>query len=427
MKTNSTFKTHSCFALIFILAFSLNLKGQTTYNVSVTSNVFTPSQLTITAGDKVVWKNDEGSHNVNGKQSTFPNNPESFGNEVGAAWTYEYIFNTAGTYNYQCDPHAAMGMIGKVIVNPKSATEPFTLTVNFTGMTPHIGENLWLAVIDQSTKVEIGRTKKNVTAAAFAIDIAGIESGKSYNVDFFADHNKNGVYDGTPTDHAWRMPLTNVTGNSVLNFVHNTNFTDIAWKNKLTVHFTGMTPHIGEKLTLYLKQTDNGIYRDTVIIPQVAGATFDINSFKIKPGISYNIDFWADHNKNGTYDAPPTDHAWRLPLTDVKGDSIINFVHNTTFTNIFFVTSNENFANSTEMIQLYPNPANLYLQILLPQNNAAICKMKVYSIAGAVVDEKALSGSEESFRYDISQLKTGIYLIEISSGNQRNVSKFIKQ
>jgi len=79
------------------------------------------------------------------------------------------------------------------------------------------------------------------------------------------------------------------------------------------------------------------------------------------------------------------------------------------------------------MIQLYPNPASQYLQILLPPNNAAICKMKVYSIAGAVVDEKALSGNEESFRYDISQLKTGIYLIEITSGNQRNVSKFIKQ
>lgn len=427
MKTNSTFKTHSIFALIFILALSLNLKGQTTYNVSVTNYVYTPSQLTITAGDKVIWKNNGGSHNVNGTQSTFPNNPASFGNNLGSGWTYEYVFTTAGTYNYQCDPHADMGMVGKVIVNPISTTGTFTLTVNFTGMTPHIGEILWLAVIDQASKVEIGRVKKSVTTAAFSIDVTGIETGKSYNVDFFADHNKNGVYNASPLDHTWRLQLNNVTGNSTLNFAHNTTFTDIAWKNKLTVHFTGMTPHVGEKLTLYLKQTDNGIYRDTIIIPQVAGAIFDINSFKIKPGISYNIDFWADHNKNGTFDAPPTDHSWRIPLTNVKGDSIVNFVHNTTFTNIFSVTSNESFAGNSEKVHLYPNPASQYMQIVIPNSFAPISSLKVYNIAGSIVDEKSLSGNEKSFRYDVSQFNNGIYLMEITSGNQRNVLKFIKQ
>lgn len=426
METNFTFKTYRFMAIIFILALSLNLKGQTTHNVSVTSNVFTPSQLTITAGDKVVWKNDGGSHNVNGNKATFANNPASFGNDVGMGWTYEYVFNTAGVYDYQCDPHAAMGMIGKVTVNPKPTTEPLTLTVNFTGMTPHVGQTLWLAVIDQATKVEIGRVKKTVEVA-FSIVVSGIELGKSYNVDFYADHNNNGVYDAAPVDHTWRMPLINVAGNSVLNFAHNTTFTNIDWKTKLTVHFTGMTPHLGEKLTLYLKQTDNEIYRDTVIVSQVAGATFDINSFKIKPGISYNIDFYADHNKDGEYNTPPTDHAWRLPLTNVKGDSIVNFVHNTTFTDIFAVTSSENLTSNSTDIRLYPNPASQYIQLIVPENYAAIGLVKVYSITGSIVDEKAFSGNEGSFRYDISQFKNGIYLMEISAGNQKKVLKFIKQ
>jgi hypothetical protein len=188
-----------------------------------------------------------------------------------------------------------------------------------------------------------------------------------------------------------------------------------------------MTPHIGEKITLFLKQTDTGIYRDTVIVPQVAGATFDINSYKIKPGISYNIDFYADHNKNGSYNAPPTDHAWRIPLNAVKGDTIINFVHNTTFTDIFSTTSNEDLAANSKTIRLYPNPASQYIQVQVTPDYSAIISARVYSVTGSIVDEKAFSGNQESLRYDISQFKKGIYFMEISSGNQRNVLKFIKQ
>jgi len=211
MKTNFTLKAYSLFSLIFILALTLNLKGQTTYNVSVTSYVFTQSQLTITAGDKVIWKNNGGSHNVNGTQSTFPNNPASFGNNVGAGWTYEFVFTAPGTYDYQCDPHAAMGMVGKIIVNPKT------------------------------------------------------------------------------------------------------------------------------------------------------------------------------------------------------------------------VTSSQTLADGVEKIQLFPNPASQYMQLIVPGNYAAISSVKVYTIAGSVVDEKVFSGNAESLRYDVSQFKNGIYLMEITAGNQRTVLKFIKQ
>ena len=428
MKTKFTSHAIRYFSFTLLLAyFSLNLAGQTSHKVAVSNYMFTPSDLPITVGDTVIWTNTGGTHNVNGSTTVFPTNNVSFGNDLGAGWTYKFVFNTAGTYNYQCDPHAAMGMVGKVTVNPKISTGPFVLTVNFTGMTPHVGEILWLAVIDKVTKAEIGRVKKSVTAAAFSIDVSGIESGKSYNIDFYADHNKNGVYDAPPTDHSWRMALDNVTANATLNFVHNTTFTNIAWKNKLTLHLTAMTPHVGEKITFFLRQTDNGLYRDTVIIPQVAGATFDINSFKIKPGISYNIDFYADHNKDGSYNAPPTDHAWRIPLTNVKGDTIVNFVHNTTFTDIFSVTSSETLASNSNQIRLYPNPASEYIQLEEPHDFTAIQSVKIYSITGSTVDEKLFAGNETQGRYDISKFKKGVYLMEITSGGQRKVLRFIKK
>ncbi|RPI42585.1 MAG: T9SS C-terminal target domain-containing protein [Bacteroidetes bacterium] len=101
---------------VFLTLPALVLSGQQTYQVNVTVNVFSPGQLTINVGDKVVWTNSQGTHNVNGSQATFPGNPASFGNQVGAGWVYEYTFQTAGTYDYQCDPHAAFGMNGQVIV-----------------------------------------------------------------------------------------------------------------------------------------------------------------------------------------------------------------------------------------------------------------------------------------------------------------------
>jgi len=100
----------------------------TVHNVSVNSNFFQPSTLTIQVGDQVIWTQVSGAHNVNGTQGTFPNNPASFssGAVAGGNWTYSFTFTIPGTYSYHCDPHA--GMTGIITVQPAAAqpcTEPF--------------------------------------------------------------------------------------------------------------------------------------------------------------------------------------------------------------------------------------------------------------------------------------------------------------
>ena len=83
--------------------------AQVTHQVTVQNFEFSPAELIINAGDIVQWTNLEGFHNVGGSTGTFPNNPESFGNDpAGAGWTYSYTFNVAGTYNYQCDIHPSL-------------------------------------------------------------------------------------------------------------------------------------------------------------------------------------------------------------------------------------------------------------------------------------------------------------------------------
>lgn len=112
------------FTLLFILSLTFTLQAQTTHSVSVSSNVFTPSSLTIEVGDIVEWTNMGGVHNANGSTATFPSNPEGFnsGPASGTAWTYSFTFNTVGDYDYQCDPHVTLGMVGTITVNDVQTT-----------------------------------------------------------------------------------------------------------------------------------------------------------------------------------------------------------------------------------------------------------------------------------------------------------------
>ena len=131
MKTSFTLRSFRTFAATFGLALlTLNLCAQTNHPVTVANFSFSPKTVNITVGDQVVWTNTGGTHNVDGLTTVFPNNPESFGNSVGAGWTYSHIFNTPGTYKYQCDPHASFGMTGEIIVSASTTAASESLADN---------------------------------------------------------------------------------------------------------------------------------------------------------------------------------------------------------------------------------------------------------------------------------------------------------
>ncbi len=108
--------TRKFWILGMIAVFNYTAIGQISHVVDVTDYKFTPSEITINEGDTVIWTNSEGHHNVDGLQSQYPSNPESFGNEVGMGWVFTHVFTIPGEYNYQCDPHVIFNMFGKVIV-----------------------------------------------------------------------------------------------------------------------------------------------------------------------------------------------------------------------------------------------------------------------------------------------------------------------
>ena len=104
---------------------------------TTTSFYYEPKELTIKQGDKVKWlMGAAGPHNVNYGNPAFPDKStvpagakpklESMGVLVTPllqmpGQATEIVFGKdlpTGEYNYVCDPHAPLGMVGKITVTP---------------------------------------------------------------------------------------------------------------------------------------------------------------------------------------------------------------------------------------------------------------------------------------------------------------------
>lgn len=216
----------------------------------------------------------------------------------------------------------------------KGSPQRENVTINFSNMSPHLNQNLYLRFVDKSTLKETDRSITLISSANFSVTLPAVDIGGSYFVDFFVDFNSNGRYDAPPSDHTWRLNLNNALGNDTLTFSHNASFTDIKWQNILTINFAGMTPHIGQMLEIKLENSTTEKEIGRVKIPAITSASFPVQIIGlIEPG-DYSVEFYADFNGNGIYDAPPTDHAWKIGFNYTGGNVDLSFNHNATFTDI---------------------------------------------------------------------------------------------
>jgi len=72
---------------------------------------FSPNQVTISPGDTVIWVWAGGGHDVTFSTSGAPANCNNM-----SAGVCIRVFPTAGTFNYFCQPHVGLGMVGSVTV-----------------------------------------------------------------------------------------------------------------------------------------------------------------------------------------------------------------------------------------------------------------------------------------------------------------------
>lgn len=75
----------------------------TTASVSIAGFAFGPNQVTVKAGTKVTWTNNDGaSHTVTSNNGAFESGLLSNGG------TFSFTFNTPGSFSYHCSPHPFM-------------------------------------------------------------------------------------------------------------------------------------------------------------------------------------------------------------------------------------------------------------------------------------------------------------------------------
>lgn len=83
---------------------STSSSGQTANAVTIKDYSFAPNPLKVKKGTTVTWTNqDTAKHNVVTGQEGGPKGPL-----LGKGETYQFTFNTVGTFNYNCEPHPYM-------------------------------------------------------------------------------------------------------------------------------------------------------------------------------------------------------------------------------------------------------------------------------------------------------------------------------
>jgi plastocyanin len=86
-----------------------------------TGNYFTPAEVHVKPGDVVRYTLKVGVHNVhfladsNAARSGYPQAASDFLQLPGQTWDV-LVHLPKGTYYFQCDPHAALGMKGHLVV-----------------------------------------------------------------------------------------------------------------------------------------------------------------------------------------------------------------------------------------------------------------------------------------------------------------------
>lgn len=85
-----------------------DLTSQKEVNMDIVDFAFEKKDITIKKGTKVTWTNrDDAKHNAFGEQEGGP-----MGELLAQGESYSYMFDTAGTFNYKCEPHPYMkGMV----------------------------------------------------------------------------------------------------------------------------------------------------------------------------------------------------------------------------------------------------------------------------------------------------------------------------
>ena len=375
---------------------------------ATSANEFTPADITINVGEVVGWTNQGGNHNVNGSLATYPDNPEGFDNGAASTdtWTYSKTFTIAGVYDYQCDPHAGLGMVGTVtVIDPNAPSYPVypigvVNTVDAEGVADSIGVSCTISGI-----------------------VHGINfrpAGLQFTV-IDSDGDGIGVFSASEN-----FGYTVVEGDVVQMEGSISQFNGLTQINPVSLVLTGT-----DDLQLAVDVSELNESTESQLI-SVTGS-FD-NSQWVNDGSSFNYDLMTDLGQTFTVRVDSDTDIAGMDFIAVCSTMIVTgiggqFDSDTPydsgyqifpryFEDISCITSTNDLLEDG-VITISPNPTRNMLNISTEQN---LERLEITNVMG-----QSVLSQNYNTQIDVSNLVKGMYMITFYKENRSHTIKFIKE
>lgn len=370
--------TFAFLALILLagIAFNTSLFA-VTHTVQVGNYYFNPSTLNVEVGDIVKWVWVNGSHTTT--SSSIPAGAASWDSPINSGnQTYSYTVTVAGTYNYVCTPHAAMGQTGTFT----ATAPPPTLTVSPS---------------NQNVSYTAGSTSFTVTS----------------NTDWNASSNQS-----------WCTVTGSGTGNGTINANYTENTTTSSRVATITVSGTGVSDQV-------VTVTQAGAPAMLAVTPpsQFVSESSGSTDFSVTSNSDWTASSdasWctvtSSGSGNGTimasYDAnsSATERTANITVT-VSGLApvIVQVVQDGTSVGIP--------ENNATAILVFPNPAKDAVHITL-ENSSADTRVSLLDMTGRSLIDLPFPGKNEMV-LNVGNLPRGYYFVRILQNNETIVRRLI--
>lgn len=172
---------------------------------SLANNTFSPRDLTINVGDTVTWVNRGGRHNVLSNDGSVRcaegcDGAGGNGDPSTSAWSFSLTFNSEELFEYICELHAGIGMVGSVRV-VAATSEPGTLSLGTA--TQSAGEAAG------AFNVEVRRSGGTDGAVSVAYDTA--DGSARAGADYTGASGVLSWADGEASAKSFSVPIINDT------------------------------------------------------------------------------------------------------------------------------------------------------------------------------------------------------------------------
>jgi plastocyanin len=180
-------KIYKSITLSIALFFSV-YSFATVHNVTVLSNQFSPSSLSVNVGDTITWTYGSGNPHTT-TSTTIPAGAASWNSAISSgSTTFSYEVTVEGNYNYKCTPHGFTGQFVAINTGIKSPSlfSGFNLSI--------ISSSVYNVSYTLNHASEIKISLYDVTGKSIKVFLASRQMAGDYSNTYYLEDVRKGIY-----------------------------------------------------------------------------------------------------------------------------------------------------------------------------------------------------------------------------------------